>query len=232
MDVFDQTSFHFFYNYVFLLRNVICCLEMDSVETVFVILFLAVLLFVVFRLALSGSDSPPQLPNPSKPSSANKPPAIRRDGSRARFNAQGARHLHEKRVLNGAAFVTDGDTIKINGTQVRLFGVDAPELNHPYGKKAKWALHKLCKGQTIRAVVTDVDTHGRTVAHCYLPDGRDLSAEMVKLGLAIDWEKFSGGVYKKLETSDARKKLWLADARQNGRIHVWKKFEANKNNGG
>jgi endonuclease YncB( thermonuclease family) len=121
--------------------------------------------------------------------------------------------------------VIDGDSLVIKGTQVRLFGVDAPEINHPYGKKAKWALVRLCKGQEIRAELIAVDAHDRTVAKCFLPDGRDLSAEMVKQGLAIDWPKFSGGVYASLETPDARKKLWLASARQKGHLHVWKKFE-------
>ncbi|MEL6838766.1 MAG: nuclease, partial [Pseudomonadota bacterium] len=60
---------------------------------------------------------------------------------------------------------------------------------------------------------------------CFLPDGRDLSAEMVKQGLALDWAKYSGGVYRHHEPQDVRKKLWLADARQNGRMHVWEKFE-------
>lgn len=122
--------------------------------------------------------------------------------------------------------MVDGDTITINKTQIRLFGIDAPELNHPYGKKAKWALVAMCKGMKIRAVITDTDDHGRTVAKCFLPDGRDISAEMVKIGMAIDWPKFSGGIYRGLETEDARKKLWLADARQKGRMHVWAKFEA------
>lgn len=122
----------------------------------------------------------------------------------------------------------DGDTITIKKTQIRLFGVDAPELNHPHGKKAKWALVSLCKGQLIRAEITEKDDYGRTVAKCFLPDGRDLSAEMVRLGLAIDWAKFSGGVYRSLETPDARKKMWLADARQKGRMHVWEKFKASQ----
>jgi endonuclease YncB( thermonuclease family) len=52
------------------------------------------------------------------------------------------------------------------------------------------------------------------VARCYLPDDRDLSAEMVKQGLAIDGSKFSGGKYRSLERPDARRKLWLADARE------------------
>ncbi|GGX55377.1 hypothetical protein GCM10007385_24900 [Tateyamaria omphalii] len=122
--------------------------------------------------------------------------------------------------------MTDGDTIVINKMQIRLFGIDAPELDHPYGQKAKWAMVKLCKGHTVRAEVTEEDQYGRTVAHCTLPDGRDLSAEMVKLGLAIDWPKFSGGKYKTMEQSGVRRKLWLADARQKGRMHVWEKFEA------
>lgn len=131
----------------------------------------------------------------------------------------------ENTIIEGPAYVVDGDSLVIRKTQVRLFGVDAPEMNHPYGKKAKWALVALCKGQTIRAEVTDTDDHGRTVAKCSLPDGRDLSAEMVKQGLAIDWPKFSGGIYRALEVEDARKKMWLADARQKGRMHVWEKYE-------
>ncbi len=78
--------------------------------------------------------------------------------------------------------------------------------------------------------VAEQDAHGRTVAKCYLEDGRDLSAEMVKLGLAIDWPKFSNGKYRSLEVPDVRKKLWLADARQKGRMHVWEKFEAKQKN--
>jgi endonuclease YncB( thermonuclease family) len=47
-------------------------------------------------------------------------------------------------------------------------------------------------------------------------DGRDFSAEMVKAGFAIDWPKFSGGRYRHLESLDARKRMWRADARQKG----------------
>jgi micrococcal nuclease len=129
-------------------------------------------------------------------------------------------------VIRGRALIVDGDSLVIQGADIRLFGVDAPELAHPYGKTAKYALIKLCKGQTIRAEVVMTDAHGRTVSRCYLEDGRDLSAEMVKLGLAIDWPKFSGGVYRHLEPADIRRKLWLADARQKGRMDVWEKFES------
>ena len=128
------------------------------------------------------------------------------------FEAQSAKEEPIHRVIRGAAYVVDGDTIVIKKTQIRLFGVDAPEMNHPYGRKAKWALLALCKGESIRAEILEEDAHGRTVAKRFLPDGRDLSAEMVKLGLALDWPKFSGGIYRDMEVEGVRKKLWLADA--------------------
>ncbi|WP_231703990.1 thermonuclease family protein [Cochlodiniinecator piscidefendens] len=145
------------------------------------------------------------------------------------FDAATAHSVTLPRVLEGPAYVTDGDTITIQKTQVRIYGIDAPELHHPYGQKAKWAMVHLCKGHRIRAEITDEDEYGRTVAKCFLPDGRDLSEEMVKQGLAIDWPKFSGGKYSNLEVTGIRKKLWLADARQKGRMYVWEKFDARKN---
>ncbi|MEE4296885.1 MAG: thermonuclease family protein [Wenzhouxiangella sp.] len=144
------------------------------------------------------------------------------------FDAASAHKVSPQRVLEGPAYVIDGDTIKIKQTQVRLYGIDAPELDHPFGEKAKWAMVRLCRGHPIRAEITDEDKYGRTVAKCFLPDGRDLSAELVKQGLAIDWPKFSGGQYGRLEVAGIRRKLWLADARQKGRMHVWEKFDARK----
>ncbi|GAA4220306.1 endonuclease YncB(thermonuclease family) [Sagittula marina] len=130
------------------------------------------------------------------------------------------------RILTGKAWVVDGDTIDVAGVRLRLFGIDAPEMDHPYGIRAKRSMQGFCKGRIITAEVVDEDAHGRTVAKCFLPDGRDLSAELVKKGLALDWPKYSAGVYADLETEDARKKLWLAAARQKGHMHVWRRFEA------
>lgn len=191
-------------------------------EFVLFVLTAALILFVLWLMFAGGRNTGPEPPSISATDRAPKATSAQVN----RFDAQRSQHLDEERVLKGAAYVVDGDTIRVCKTQIRLFGIDAPELNHPYGVRAKRALLQLCNNQPIRAVVTDEDTHGRTVARCYLPDGRDLSAEMVKLGLAIDWPKFSGGKYRHLETPDARRKLYLADARQKGRMHVWEQFEA------
>lgn len=91
-------------------------------------------------------------------------------------------------------------------------------MDHPYGKSAKWTLVNLCKGHEIKAVLDGEQSHDRNVATCYLPDGRDLSAEMVRAGMAIDWPKFSRGKYSLLEPPDIRKRLWRCDARQKGRM--------------
>lgn len=118
---------------------------------------------------------------------------------------------------SGWCRVVDGDTIVINGLSIRLAGIDAPEMDHPYGKSAKRCLANLTDGHTIRAQFHGEQSYAREVATCYLPDGRDLSAEMVKAGFAIDWPKFSGGKYSHLEVPNARKRMWRADARQKGR---------------
>ena len=41
---------------------------------------------------------------------------------------------------------------------------------------------------------------------------------MVKCGMAIDWPRYSGGKVRPLEPEGIRKKLWRADARQQGRF--------------
>ena len=54
-------------------------------------------------------------------------------------------------VLRGRCWVIDGDTIVIHNIRLRLAGIDAPELDHPWGQRSKWALVQLCKGQTVTA---------------------------------------------------------------------------------
>lgn len=107
----------------------------------------------------------------------------------------------------GKCHVVDGDTIHIGSKKIRFAGMNAPELDEPYGKQAKWALVELCKGQEITAYPTGETSYERIVAKCYLPDGRDLAAEMIKLELALDIPHFPNADYKHLETPAARRKL-------------------------
>ena len=158
--------------------------------------------------AETGRESGPSRPSP------HSPPAP------LPSTAQSAREPTRKpgEIISGRCWVVDGDTIVIDKTNIRLFGIDAPEMEHPYGRNAKYALMRLCKGKTIRAEVTGGDHYDRVVARCRLEDGTDLSALMVETGHAIDWPKFSGGVYRHLEEDGIRKRLWRCDARQKGRF--------------
>ena len=101
---------------------------------------------------------------------------------------------------------------------IRLAGIDAPEIDHPYGQNAKRALMNLCRGQVVTAVTDGSTSYERAVATCTLEDGRDLSAEMVRAGLALDWGKHSGGRYRHLEVEGIRKKLWRVEARHKGKM--------------
>ena len=126
-------------------------------------------------------------------------------------------------TVTGKCYVIDGDTIQIGKVRLRLAGIDAPEMEHPWGKKAKWELMQLCKGQVITARLEPGISYDRLVATCFLPDGRDLSAEMVRCGLALDWPTFSRGKYAHLEPSGARRKHWKAAARQRGDMRAFHK---------
>ena len=76
--------------------------------------------------------------------------------------------------------------------------MNALELNEQYGKQAKWALVNLCKGQIITAHPTGETTFDRIVAKCFLPDGRDLAAEMVKMELLLIFQTFQTQITKSL----------------------------------
>lgn len=111
------------------------------------------------------------------------------------------------RKIVGKAWVIDGDTIAINRIKIRLAGIDAPELDQPWGQKSKWAMIKLCKGQTIHVELTGDTSYDRLVGTCYLPDGTDVGAELVRAGLALDGSYFSRGKYLHLEPDGARQRL-------------------------
>lgn len=167
----------------------------------------------LFR-ALMGSSSKPKA---TRQRSSDLPrPEVKRTRESPKPSSQPT-----VRSLRGKCHVIDGDTIVISGSKIRIAGIDAPELEHPWGKKSKYALIQLCKGQVVTATIQEDLSYDRLVAKCHLPDGTDLAAELVKLGLALDWPKYSGGEYADFEPADIRKKLWRAAARQKGHMKAF-----------
>lgn len=100
-------------------------------------------------------------------------------------------------LILAAVTVTDGDTLRSGDLRVRLWGIDAPELDERGGSAAKETLIRIVSGQNLICEVKGTDRYRRIVARCELPDGRDIACEMVAAGMARDWPRYSGGAYAK-----------------------------------
>jgi micrococcal nuclease len=101
--------------------------------------------------------------------------------------------------------VTDGDTLQLEGgDKVRIVGVNAPETakfgkpDDPLGPEATTVLRSLVKDQPrlfFRSDRGKKDHYGRLLLHPFLPDGRNLTAELLSRGLGFhvvippnDWQ--------------------------------------------
>ncbi len=99
----------------------------------------------------------------------------------------------------GVARAGDGDSLEVNGTRVRLFGIDAPEFDQSCTKDgAQWAcgaeaadqLSRLVTGRQVRCAPTGVDQYQRILARCTV-GATDVNAAMVERGYAIAFRKYS-----------------------------------------
>jgi len=161
-----------------------------------VILLIAALAAAATSRAKPKGDRPPKRPTTRRPEQPGNHLQAGRQTPRAGI-----------RELRGKPWVIDGDTIVIQQTKIRLAGIDAPELEQPWGQKAKWEMVRICNGQIITARLNGEVSYDRLVATCHLPDGTDIGAEIVRRGLAIDLPHFSGGRYRHLEPPWARRRL-------------------------
>lgn len=97
--------------------------------------------------------------------------------------------------------VTDGDSLWLEPlggaapVQLRLVGIDAPEICQAWGAQARAALAEWVLGQQVRVHTVGRDTHGRTLGTVYL-DARNINLLMVQEGHA--WSsrfKYDRGPY-------------------------------------
>ncbi|WP_299694972.1 thermonuclease family protein [uncultured Tateyamaria sp.] len=172
-------------------------------EPLFLLLFGGVAIWVVFGLGKKRSK--PRVPlNPQASSVRLSRPTPK---PRKKVEHDPPPPIPQSMRLKGKAWVIDGDTIVINKVKIRLAGIDAPELDQHWGQKSKWEMVRLCKGEIISVELTGETSYDRLVGTCFLPDCRDVGAEIVKAGLALDGGHFSKGKYKHLENPDMRRKL-------------------------
>lgn len=100
--------------------------------------------------------------------------------------------------------VTDGSTISVmrggEAVKIRLEGVVCPEPRQDYGPKAKQFTSDMALGKEVDVKEKDQDRYGRSVGRVTV-NGRDLSLELLKAGLA--WYDKASSKEKALADAEA-----------------------------
>lgn len=102
--------------------------------------------------------------------------------------------------IEGAARVTDGDTLSLGPVIIRLHGIDAPEAGQACvgdrgrrwdcGSAATNRLAELVSGRSVSCVAIERDAYGRIVSRCVARE-QDLSATLIAEGLAWAFLRYS-----------------------------------------
>jgi endonuclease YncB( thermonuclease family) len=118
--------------------------------------------------------------------------------------------------ISGYARIIDGDSLMVGGTEVRLHGIDAPELFQrctrdqrevQCGREAARHLTALIAGQMVTCERRDIDRYGRTVAICSV-DAVDLGRAMVANGHALSYGSY---LIDEARARIERKGLWAGE---------------------
>ncbi|WP_422049904.1 thermonuclease family protein [Shimia sp.] len=102
--------------------------------------------------------------------------------------------------------VRDADTIVVDGTPVRLNGVDAPELGTRSGQNAKRWMVNYLRGKSVECQLNGQRSYDRYIGVCFA-DGQDIGAAVISAGHALDCARYSGGRYREFETRAARSRI-------------------------
>jgi endonuclease YncB( thermonuclease family) len=129
-------------------------------------------------------------------------------------------HVAYAQDASGIPRVIDGDTIDIDGTRIRLHGIDAPESaqlcqrdgqSYPCGQQATLALDRVIDQGYVTCNAKDIDRYGRIVAVCFLGN-IDLNGWLVSQGYAIAYLKYSTDyAYAETLAKAAKRGVWAGE---------------------
>ena len=118
----------------------------------------------------------------------------------------------DQEIIAGFAEVIDGDSVRLEGRDIRIAGIDAPELrqtcfvqsgSYSCGDVARRALGDMLAGRIATCRVSGRDRYGRRLASCEA-GGEDIGAALVSRGFAVAY-----GRYEREEAGARRQKLEL-----------------------
>ena len=125
------------------------------------------------------------------------------------------------RDIVGLADAIDGDSLVVDGTEIRLFGIDAPEINQtcttPAGTHWRcgliaWrSLSDLIDAKAVICTPDGLDRYGRTLATCRVRGQPEtLNATMVRIGLARAYTSFTQAyALQEQNARDERAGIWI-----------------------
>lgn len=109
--------------------------------------------------------------------------------------------------------IIDGDTIEVllnnSPITVRLNGIDAPESDQMFGSRSRQVCSELAFGKFVGLILFERERYNRIIADVILPDGRNLSQELVRGGTAW-W-------FRRYAPHDEKLRLLEEEARDNKR---------------
>lgn len=133
----------------------------------------------------------------------------------------------------GVAEVIDGDSLRISGVEVRLRGIDAPELSQtcgqgkaqaPCGRDSRQALRRLIGAKLVSCDGNARDRYGRLLAICR-SGGVDLNAAQVREGHALAYGAYQS---EEQEAEQGFKGVWAGPFL---RPSEWRRLHGTPSNG-
>jgi endonuclease YncB( thermonuclease family) len=119
-------------------------------------------------------------------------------------------------TLEGRARPIDGDSLVLEGSELRLQGIDAPEARQSCtrngaawscGREAARYLARLMRGSSVRCDAYDKDQHSRWLATCWVGDV-EINRRLVEQGWAVSFGRYHAA---ERDAQKARRGLWAGE---------------------
>lgn len=127
-----------------------------------------------------------------------------------------AKQLQRQTFIAKVIRIIDGDTMEIlyknTPIKIRSAHIDCPEKRskQPFGTQAKTALSDLCFGQMVTVASEKQDRYQRLIAVVTNSKKQIVNQEMIKLGMAWHFTRYSNDqAYAKLELVARKKRIGL-----------------------